>query len=249
MNKFLLALECKTIELEVPCKKAINTYPRRRLFVMACDCAFGSAFCLHCYCTSLHYIKRSTITKITCPCCSKAGPIRPDILPYGVLRFCKTLQQIPLYMHSKPLFVRISSDWGVFSRYYRDDFLNLTSHNLQKIKMMYALHQIFFLSQMNPAVGSPTRIQLICNPWRENPQPQFILKMLRINLARKLVCKLFATESFNLFTRKIFDFPTQEIKMTESFNLFKQSYLQRSHNRFLPQKMMYRLLMYLMAHL
>jgi hypothetical protein len=94
--------------------------------------------------------------------------------------------------------------------------------------MMYALHQLFFLSQMNPAVGPSTRIQFICNPWEENPKSQFTLKILRINLARKLVCKLFATESFNLF---------------------KQSYLQRSNNRFLPQKMMYRLRMYLMAHL
>ena len=188
------------------CKKEINPDPRRRLFVMACDCAIGSAFCLNCYSASLYYIRKGT-PKITCPWCSKASPIRPDIVPYGasVAKFWKTLQQIPWHVHSKTLFVRISSDWRIFSRYYRHDFLSLTSHNRQTIEMMYALHQLFFLSQMNPAVGPSKRIHFICNPWRENPQPQFILKMLRINLARKLVCKLFATDArkIKLFSRKM----------------------------------------------
>lgn len=202
------------------CKESRINIEERYFFVMDCDCAIGSPFCNNCF---DHFHRLRFPRRITCQWCSKSGliKIRPKFTIYDIFRFWK-------YLQTKPLFVRISSDWGVFSRYYRDDFLNLTSHNLQKIKMMYALHQMFFLSQMNPAVGPSTRIQFICNPWEENPKSQFTLKILRINLARKLVCKLFATESFNLF---------------------KQSYLQRSHNRFLPQKMMYRLLMYLMAHI
>lgn len=229
------------------CKESRINIEENYFFVMDCDCAIGSPFCNSCF----HYFQLLRLPLgITCKWCSKSGliSIRPNFTFYDIFRFWK-------YLQTKTLFVRISSDWRVFSRYYRDDFLNLTSHNLQKIKMMYALHQLFFLSQMNHAVDSPITIQFICNPWENNPKSQFTLKILRINLARKLVCKLFATETgpsktpYSLFTKKIKDFPTQEIKITESFNLFKQSYLQRSHNRFLSQKMMHRLLMYLMEHL
>ena len=186
------------------CKRERISLSSNILFPMKCDCAIGLPFCLNCYCASLYHIKKGYPPRITCPWCSKAGLIRPNFIPRGAFRFWKSLQQIP-YMHSKILFSRISSDWRIFSRYYRDDFLNLTSHNLETIEMMYALHQLFFLSQMNPAVVRPTRIHFICNPWKKNPQSQFTLKILRINLARKLVCKLFATgpSETQLFSRKM----------------------------------------------
>lgn len=189
------------------CKHEKISLSSNHLFVMKCNCTIGLPFCLNCYCASLSHIKKGYPPRITCPWCSKAGLIRPNRnAPRGAFRFFKSFQQRSWwYMHSKTLFVRISSDWRVFSRYYRDDFLSLTSHNLQTIEMMYSLHQLFFLSQMNLDVGPPTRIQLICNPWEKNPQSQFTLKILRINLARKLVCKLFATGASEtlLFSRKM----------------------------------------------
>ena len=227
-------------------------------FLMNCDCAISPHFCLNCHSRSIQIpygpIPEGYPPRITCKWCSKSGPIRMTKTTHiETLRFWESLQQIPhWYMHSKTLLVRISSNWRVFSKYYLADFLSLTSHRLETIQMMYSLHQLFFVSQMFSADGPPTRIQLICNPKFQKSMSRILL----INWARKLVCKLFSSEtrpsetlSFNLSTRKIKYFPSQEIKMTQSFNLFKQSYLQKMNNRFLSQKMMHRLLMYLMAHL
>ena len=219
------------------CKEGRISIEETHFFIMDCDCAIGSPFCNNCHghfnrLRLGHAQKKGFPLRIACQWCSKSGliRIRPKSRFLEIFQFWKSLQQIAWrYMHSKILFFRISSDWRVFSRYYRDDFLSLTSHNLETIEMMYSLHQLFFLSQMFRAVDRTTMIHFICNPWRKNLQSQFTLKILRINLARKLVCKFFAFA----------------LNSSDYDSLFKQSYLKRCGN--FPKRMMHQIIMRLLA--
>ena len=221
-----------TNDIHLPTLGERDTY-----FLRICDCSLPSPICHRCQSIEMQRMQRKKHeffndlhSPKVCKSCGKnvdIMTIKKSEYPFSFYCFAKFQKNWYHY----PKFAKMSSDWGEFANYFKskssDVTLNLVywGNCLQVMKIFF--FQRWFMSQMNFSKNlylKSIRFATINNIVVSKP---LRWKMQKYSLTRKLVCKLFGEAN--------------------NTRLFKQSYLQKTGNVQLYQKVMHRMIRKFMA--